>query len=68
MSRLGKGELTHGEILSPDEIVERIDAVTAEDIHTLAREFLGGKPWALSVIGPPEVSGLDEFVHAPPGR
>jgi len=66
MSRLGKGELVHGEILTPDEIVERIDAVTAEDIHALAREFLGGQPWALAVIAPPEVSGLDDYVTSAP--
>jgi len=66
MSRLGKGELVHGEILTPDEIVERIDAVTPEEIHALAREFLGGQPWALAVIAPPEAGTLDEFVTSAP--
>src|SRR6266480_3340770 len=32
MSRLGKGELCHGEILSPDEMIARIDGVTREDV------------------------------------
>jgi predicted Zn-dependent peptidase len=51
MSRLGKSEIGHGEILSLDELVERIDAVTEEDVATVSREVLSG-PKALAVIGP----------------
>lgn len=51
MSRLGKSELVYGELLSVDEIIARIDAVTLDDVHALARDLLA-QPLALGVIGP----------------
>ena len=51
MSRIGKAELVHGRQLGVDEVLERIAAVTAEDVHGLAAELLAGPP-ALAVIGP----------------
>jgi predicted Zn-dependent peptidase len=63
MSRLGKGELCHGEILTPDEIIAKIDAVTADDVRRAAREVLGEQPWALAVISPNAGDGLEEFVR-----
>jgi predicted Zn-dependent peptidase len=63
MSRLGKGELCHGEILTPDEIVSRIDGVTTDDVSAVAAELLGRQPWALAVIGPETEDGLDAFVR-----
>src|SRR5438093_702506 len=63
MSRLGKGELCHGEILTPDEIVARIDAVTSDDVRTVATELLGRQAWALAVIGPGSDDRFDEFVR-----
>jgi predicted Zn-dependent peptidase len=62
MSRLGKGELCHGEILSPDEVIEKIDAVTSEDIRNVARDTLGTQPWALSVVGPSAGRDFADFV------
>src|SRR5437899_7148784 len=38
MSRVGKSEIGHGEILSVDETLQRIDAVTAEDALGVARD------------------------------
>jgi predicted Zn-dependent peptidase len=51
MTRLGKSEIGHGEILSIDEIIERIDAVTAEDAREVAQTVLT-RPRAVTVIGP----------------
>jgi len=51
MNRLGRSEIAHGEILSVDEVIERIDAVTAEDAGSVAAEVLAGVP-SLAVIGP----------------
>ncbi len=51
MSRLGKSELAHGEILTLDQSLERIDAVTADDCRAIASAVFAG-PRALSVIGP----------------
>lgn len=53
MSRLGKNELNYGEYRSVGETVARIDAVTAEEVATLARNLLrGGGPAAAAVVGP----------------
>lgn len=51
MTRLGKAEVTDGELLSLDEIVERIDAVTAEGVHEMAKRLFDGNH-SLAVIGP----------------
>ena len=48
---LGQQELLTGEILTPAEVVERIDAVTAEDIRRLAAETLAAGLRG-AVIGP----------------
>jgi predicted Zn-dependent peptidase len=62
MSRLGKGELCHGEILSPDEIIAKIEAVTLEDVHRVAGETIGASPWSLSVVGPVAGRDFDQLV------
>jgi predicted Zn-dependent peptidase len=51
MSRLGKGELLHRELLSVDQLLARIDAVTHDDVARVAAELLTGQP-SLAVIGP----------------
>ncbi|SNQ49096.1 specific processing protease [Frankia canadensis] len=51
MSRLGKSELVHGELLSVDEIMARVDAVTLDDVQAVAATLVE-QPWALGVIGP----------------
>ncbi len=51
MSRIGKADLLHGEVVAIDEVVERIDAVTLDDVHELAGELLTADP-ALAVVGP----------------
>jgi predicted Zn-dependent peptidase len=51
MSRLGKGELVYGELLSVDEVLARIDAVTLDDVREVARDVLT-RPLSLGVLGP----------------
>ncbi|WP_083754049.1 M16 family metallopeptidase [Actinosynnema sp. ALI-1.44] len=51
MSRIGKGELTYGDYLTVGETLNRIDAVTGEDIALLAKELLS-RPMAAAVVGP----------------
>jgi predicted Zn-dependent peptidase len=62
MSRLGKGELCHGEILEPDDIISRIEAVTPDDVRGIAKRVLGDGVWALAVLGANE-NGFDQFVR-----
>jgi predicted Zn-dependent peptidase len=52
MSRLGKGELVYGEQLTVDEVIERIDAVTPDDVSAVARDVLAEGRLGLAVIGP----------------
>jgi predicted Zn-dependent peptidase len=51
MSRLGKGELVYGELLSVDELLARVDAVTPAQVRRVAAEVLA-EPMSLAVIGP----------------
>lgn len=51
MGRLGKAELVHGELLSQEESLERIRAVTAEDVRALAAE-LAARPRSVVRVGP----------------
>ena len=56
MTRLGKAELVHGEVLSAEQVLACIDAVTVEDVRAVARDVLT-RPRALAVLGP--VDGAD---------
>ena len=51
MTRLGEAELFQRRLLSVDEVLERIDAVTPEDVHTLAGELFS-RPQTLATVGP----------------
>ncbi|HEU5035871.1 MAG TPA: pitrilysin family protein [Nocardioides sp.] len=51
MSRIGKAELVHDELLSIDEVMARVDAVTLEDVRSVAADVLG-RPEILAVVGP----------------
>jgi len=53
MSRIGKGELVFDELLSVDDLLARIDAVTPEQIAEVASDVLT-RPMSLAVIGPYE--------------
>ena len=51
MTRLGKSELVDDELLSIDEVLASIDAVTLEDVRALASELFS-QPEILAVVGP----------------
>jgi predicted Zn-dependent peptidase len=50
MTRIGKNELVYGEHLTIEELLSRVEAVTAEDVQAVAAEFLAQSP-AVAVIG-----------------
>lgn len=52
MSRLGRSELALGRILSPDEVIEKLNAVEMGDIRRLTSELLDEGKLALSAVGP----------------
>ncbi|MCW2772108.1 MAG: ptrA, partial [Nocardioides sp.] len=48
---LGKAELVHDELLSIDEVIARIDAVTLEEVREVAADIFG-RPEVLAIVGP----------------
>jgi predicted Zn-dependent peptidase len=63
MSRLGKAELVHGEVLSVDELLAEIEAVSAEDVIRVASGMFAGE-FVLACIGPVADGALDFCVEA----
>jgi predicted Zn-dependent peptidase len=51
MSRIGKAELVYDELLSIDEVLARVEAVTVEDVKALAAQLFA-QPEILAVVGP----------------
>jgi predicted Zn-dependent peptidase len=51
MSRLGKSELVYGELMTVDEILGHIEAVTLDDVQEVAFDLFRGR-LALAAIGP----------------
>ncbi len=51
MSRIGKSELSYGDVLSVDELIARVDAVTRDDVNEVAA-YLLHQPRCLAVVGP----------------
>jgi predicted Zn-dependent peptidase len=51
MSRLGKSELVDDDLLSIDEVLARVEAVTLDDVRTLAATLFT-QPEILAVVGP----------------
>ncbi len=52
MHRIGRSELTLGEVLTLDELVERFEAVTNEDVARVVTRLLDGAPRVLAAVGP----------------
>jgi predicted Zn-dependent peptidase len=51
MTRLGKGELLYDDVLSVDELLARIDAVTPDEVRAVAA-LVARAPMSLAVVGP----------------
>ena len=51
MTRLGEVELFQDRLLSLDEVLARLDAVSREDVHALAAELFQ-RPETLAIVGP----------------
>jgi predicted Zn-dependent peptidase len=55
MNRIGRSVITGTELLTPEEISARIEAVTAADVQRLARDHLNLDRMYLSAVGPKEL-------------
>jgi predicted Zn-dependent peptidase len=64
MSRLGKSEIAHGEVITLDEVLEKLDAVTLEECREVAADVLS-RPRSVTVIGPFDDDEFGEFGGAP---
>jgi predicted Zn-dependent peptidase len=53
-SWLGSSELLYGFVPTPEEVAERIDAVTAADVQALAAELFTPARYGLALVGPYE--------------
>jgi len=58
MSRIGAGQLLHGEVLTVDEVLARVEALTLDDVHAAARALVAA-PRTLSVVGAFDESDFD---------
>ena len=66
MSRLGKAFTTDVPLLTLDETLRAVEAVTADDVREAAQLLLSG-PWTLAMVGPVgdiDPSTYDEYVAA----
>jgi predicted Zn-dependent peptidase len=60
MSRLGKSELSFGEYLPVREVLDRLDAVTEDDVREVAADLFT-REGCLAVVGPYRESELDRL-------
>jgi predicted Zn-dependent peptidase len=51
MTRLGKSELSYGDVIGVDQLISRVDAVTPADVRDVAA-YLLHRPRCLTVVGP----------------
>jgi predicted Zn-dependent peptidase len=60
MLRLGRTELVTGRAVPPSEVIEKIDAVTKEQVDAIARTLFPPGRLALTVLGPVDEHFADE--------
>ena len=61
MNRLGKQQLTTGEILSIDELIERFDRIQMDDVARVADMVLGSGRFQVTVVGPFDEGAFDQY-------
>ena len=66
MNRIGRSVLTGTELLTMDEVVERIEAVTVEDVRALAREHWRPESMSAASIGPKGDAIREAVAHISP--
>ena len=60
MNRLGRQQLTSGEILSIDELIDKFERLEMDDIRRVAHEVLGSGQWQTTVVGPFDEGAFDQ--------
>ncbi len=64
MRRLGRAELVEGEIPSLDEVIARIEAVSADDIDRVVERVVRGASRTLAVVGPHEEREFSSYASS----
>jgi predicted Zn-dependent peptidase len=64
MSHLGKSELCYGRILTVEEMIAKVEAVTLDEVRETARAVLASAPWSLVILGPSLDADVSAFVGA----
>ena len=54
-------EVLEGGATEPEEVLEGLDAVTAEDVQRVAQDVIGGNGLNLALIGPFEQDQQEHF-------
>lgn len=55
MNRIGKSLLFHNKVVAPEEVIERFNQVTAEQIREYAQDALRQSGFSLAAIGPEDI-------------
>jgi len=63
MTRIGKAELCYGDVLGLDDLLERVDSVSLDQVNVLAEE-LACQPRCLTIVGPFGEHDFDAAVQA----
>lgn len=61
MSRIGQSQLTHGRVIPLEEVDERLEAVTLDQVAELANRILS-RPPVLAVAGPFDEDAFEDLV------
>jgi predicted Zn-dependent peptidase len=64
MRRLGRAELVEGRIDSLDEVIARIEAVSADDIARVVERVVRDAPRTLAVVGPHEAREFPAYASS----
>jgi predicted Zn-dependent peptidase len=61
MNRLGKQQLTTGEIISIDELIAKFNGIDMDDVRRVIDSVLGSRRYQTTVVGPFEEDAFDRF-------
>jgi predicted Zn-dependent peptidase len=65
MVRMGRAEVTDTEVLSAEDVIERLNAVSMDDVIRVARRVLTA-PTTLAIVGPFDEARVAEFAEQGP--
>ena len=65
MVRMGRAEVTDTEILSAEDVIERLNAVTMDDVRRVANRVLAA-PTTLAIVGPFDEARVAAFAELEP--